>query len=149
MAVSLATPAAYAGQDARSAVVERLYNDFAWEAGPLQAHRTVFVNEERPVLERYLTPALTSLLLRDSTCAKRTHEICQLDFSPVWNSQDPEGTTFKVAGPGPGDTVAVTLKSPNDRPQVVTYDLKQVAAGWRIDNIRTKEWSLRKILDKQ
>jgi hypothetical protein len=145
----LVTPGAFAAEDARSAVVKKLYKDFAWETGALPTHRPVFTEQRRFVLEKYLTRSLASLLIRDNTCAERTHEICQLDFSPLWDSQDPEGATFNVAGPGPGNTISVTLTYPNNRPRVVNYDLKQTATGWRIDNIRTKEWSLRRILGKQ
>jgi hypothetical protein len=142
-------PIARAAEDARADLVEKLYKDFVWETRNPAAGRPGFIEQKRAVLEQYLTESLALLLLKDRACTARTHEICQLDFSPLWNSQDPEGAIFKVAAPGAGNAVLVTLTYPTDRPQVVTYELKQVAAGWRIDNIRTKEWSLRKILATQ
>lgn len=89
---------AHAAKDARLAVVERLYQDYAWETGPGISKRTPFLNEKSVVLSKYLTKSLSRLLLEDRKCSERTREICRLDFSPIWNSQDPEGAKFRVVG---------------------------------------------------
>jgi hypothetical protein len=139
-------PCAHATEDTKSAVVQQLYNDYAWETGAFQPHRTTFINEERAVLERYLTPSLAALFARDQACSARMHEDCGIGFSPIWDSQDPEGTLFKVSPVPVGNTVTVIVTFPGSKPHAVNYDLKKVGDVWRIDNIRTAKFSLRKIM---
>lgn len=139
---------AYAAEDARLDVVERLYQNYAWEAQPSISKRTAFLDESSSVLEKYLTTSLSRLLLMDRKCVKRTREICQLDFLPLWNSQDPEGATFRIMNISPSNTASVAITYPGQKPQTLAFDLVQTDAGWRINNIRsqTPKWSLRKIL---
>lgn len=142
---------AQAAEDARLAVVERLYQDYAWETGPGISKRTPFLNEKSSVLTKYLTKPLSRLLLEDRKCSERTREICQLDFSPIWNSQDPEGTKFRVIGIGPDNAVAVSIVYPGQRSVTLAFDVVQTEDGWRINDIHSPspEWSLRKILSKK
>ncbi len=142
---------AHAAEDARLAVVERLYQDYAWETGPGVSKRTPFLNEKSSVLSKYLTKSLSRLLLEDRKCSERTREICKLDFSPIWNSQDPEGTKFRVMSIGPDNAVAVSIVYPGQRSVTLALDVVQTEEGWRINDIHSSspEWSLRKILSKK
>ncbi len=141
---------AHAAEDARLAVVERLYRDYAWETGPSISKRTPFLNEKSIVLTKYLTQSLSRLFLEDRKCSERTREICRLDFSPIWNSQDPEGANFRVLGNGPGSPISVSIVYPGQRSFTLSFDVVQTEEGWRINDIRSPapEWSLRKILSK-
>jgi hypothetical protein len=141
---------AHAAEDARLAVVERLYQDYAWETGPRISKRTPFLNEKSSVLTKYLTQSLARLLLEDRKCAERTREICQLDFSPIWNSQDPEGAKFRVVGIGPGNAISVSIVYPGQKSFTLAFDVVHTDDGWRINDIHSPapEWSLRKILLK-
>lgn len=142
---------AHAAEDARLAVVERLYQDYSWEAGPGISKRTPFLNEKSGVLTKYLTKSLSRLLLEDRKCAERTREICQLDFSPMWNSQDPEGAKFRVVGIAQDKAIAVSIVYPGQRTATLVLDVVQTEDGWRINDIHSSvpKWSLRKILSKK
>lgn len=142
---------AHAAEDARLAVVERLYQDYAWETAPGISKRTPFLNEKSSVLTKYLTKSLSRLMLDDRKCSERTREICNLDFSPIWNSQDPEGTKFRVMGVGPDNAVAVSIVYPGQRSVTLALDVVQTEEGWRINDIHSSspEWSLRKVLSKK
>ena len=128
---------AHAAEDARLAVVERLYQDYAWETGPGVSKRTPFLNEKSSVLSKYLTKSLSRLLLEDRKCSERTREICKLDFSPIWNSQDPEGTKFRVMSIGPDNAVAVSIVYPGQRSVTLALDVVQTEEGWRINDIHS------------
>lgn len=134
---------ALASEDARLVVVERLYQDYAWETGHEQTKRETFFNERRAVLERYLTRSLANLVVEDQECSRRTREICQLDFSPIWDSQDPEGAKFRILSARPDNVVVVNVSYPGRKPRSVMYYLTKTDLGWRIDDIRTSKWSLR------
>ena len=81
------------------AIVRQLYADFACEAviddlnGCGIQHE--FVDQPQAVLARYFDDQLVRLWLADLQCAARARAICNLDFSPIWNSQDPVGTVVR------------------------------------------------------
>ena len=54
-----------------------------------------FVDQPQAVLARYFDDQLVRLWLADLQCAARARAICNLDFSPIWNSQDPVGTVVR------------------------------------------------------
>lgn len=97
-------------------VVAQLYRDYAWEA-VIDKPRWVgqeLQNQPGPVLQRYFDSNLAALIVFDRMCAIQTQEICRLDFSLIWASQDPGASEAKiVAGPKP-DTVLVSFRYPGD-----------------------------------
>lgn len=131
-------------------VVVRMYRDYAWEAvieTPLDSSRDLIMQAE-PVLSRYFTKELTGLILQDRRCAARTQEICRLDFSPIWASQDPGATAMEII-PGPArDAVTVSYRYPGDNSRVrMVYRLRETGKGWRIADIEYESGkSLRSIL---
>lgn len=118
------------------AIVAKLYQDFAFEAVLEEptSENSSFIDQKKPVLLRYLTPSLAELLLRDRQCVKTTHDICRLDFAPLWGNQDPIGAGVKVLPGAASDTVIVRLRYPSSTTQL-TYHLKHIAVGWRIRDI--------------
>jgi hypothetical protein len=142
---------AHATEDARIAVVQRLYQDYAWETEPGISKRTTLFSERSSVLRTYLTQSLSRLVLEDQQCSERTGGICNLDFVPIWNSQDPEGAKFRVVGTSPSNAVAVEITYPGRRSVTLTFDVVSTEAGWRINDIRSPapKWSLRKILSRK
>jgi hypothetical protein len=90
------------GSDAEppDGVVRRLYRDFAWEAvfSDNDADRkwVGLLQQPRRVLQRYFTPKLAGLLVNDARCARKSGEICRIDFLPIWASQDPGATDLVV-----------------------------------------------------
>jgi hypothetical protein len=118
--------------------VVRLYRDFAWEAvidtptaGP------GLLSQSDAVWSRYFSPRLVKLLRNDRQCVSRTRELCRLDFSPIWGSQDPGAARLKVV---PGETptnVNVSFDHPgNGKRIVMTFFLQRSGAAWLIDDIQ-------------
>lgn len=115
------------------AAVRNLYRDFAFEARKEYAGPG-FIDQPREVLLRYLTPALTDLLLRDQRCAVTTHEVCRLDFVPLWGSQDPVGASVLVKPGSSANTVVAALHYPSTQTELTFY-VAQTRAGWRVQDI--------------
>ena len=129
-------------------VVAQLYADFACEAvlsEPGCDTRHQLVDQPARVLSRYFDEPLIRLWLADRACAKRTHEICKLDFAPMWDSQDPTGTFVRILTTPGVTAVNVELLSyrPSSVSRVIGYTLVETPAGWRIHNMsKGTEWSL-------
>jgi len=117
-------------------VVRSLYDEFAGEA-VLEDPETQkpLLDQSGVVLMRYFTPELSALILRDRECAARTREICNLDFSPIWDSQDPSGATVKMAGEPTLGSVRTTVGYPNGERRELVFQLTKTSVGWRIADI--------------
>jgi hypothetical protein len=131
------------------ALIRRLYADYACEAvldfcDP--AHE--LLDQPRRVLERYFDSTLARLWVADRACETRTHEICKIDFLPMWASQDPTGTMVGVVAGKDSTEVRVELRNFGaPEPRVLLYSLTRTPSGWRIHDITSeKEWSLRALL---
>lgn len=135
-----------AAENGPKSVVENLYRDYAWEAAPGNSRRTVFINETQRNLEKYLTKTLASQVHKDSVCTEKTKEICKLDFSPLWASQDPEGALVLSITSRTEKAVEAQIKYPSGEIMSISFDVVETEFGWRIDDIRTKDWALRRIL---
>jgi hypothetical protein len=138
--------------EAPDGVVRRLYREFAWEAvfsDPVVDHKWVGLLQQPPaVLERYFTPRLAHLLAKDADCARRSGEICRIDFLPIWASQDP-GATDLMVSPAIGGVVQVGFKYPgNGKAVTLRYSLVRAVSGWRIADISSPSqgWSLLNLL---
>lgn len=133
-------------------VVAQLYNDFACEAvlsEPRCDNQHALIDQPRASLTNYFDESLTRLWLADRACVERTREICRLDFSPIWNSQAPEGTFVRVL-PG-ADAMHVNVELLDNRaPQktrTLQYTLAKTPAGFRIHDINDGAvWSLQALL---
>ena len=135
------------------ALVRQLYTDFACEAvvdEPECDPHHQFVDQPRAMLSKYFDDRLVQLWLADRQCAARSHEICKLDFSPIWNSQDPAGTTVRIRSTNNADVVNVEVyHGPSSAKAVLHYTLAKTPAGLRIRDIsRGKEWSLVSLLSQ-
>lgn len=135
-------------------VVAQLYRDFAHEAvieePDWKGHS--LTDLPRVSLEKYFDHNLASLLLKDNECAAKTHEICKLDFSPMWSSQDPEGVSqLKVKQTNIPSIVEVYFSYFGNKEMIkLTYLMTRTHKGWRISDIQsdspTMKWSLLSIL---
>lgn len=134
-------------------LVRQLYADFACEAvidsGCDSRHE--FVDQPKSVLAKYFDDNLVKLWLADRRCAARTHEICNLDFSPIWDSQDPSGSFVNISQTPDSAVVQVELRHPYYKEaRLLDYRLVKTAAGWRIHDIsRRGEWSLVGLLSRK
>jgi hypothetical protein len=126
-------------QDTSTEVVYRLYKDFAWQAVLLSpnAPPKVFVpieSQPRPVLERYFHAELSSLLISDNRC-RLAKGLCNLDFDPIFASQDPGAFDLNVQLLVSGN-VAVQFTYPGNGQKIrLEYKVKPSAKGWRITDI--------------
>jgi hypothetical protein len=139
-----------AATEGQTAVLSRLYRDFAWEAtgGDNGPGSLTFVDQPRAVLLRYLVPELATLLLKDRECASRSSAICRLDFAPLWDSQDPEvaDVSFTLLPRRPKSVVA-HLRANGRRATTIVYQMQATKAGWRIADIQFADGrSLRALL---
>lgn len=116
------------------AAVSKLYEAFAYEAVVDYPVGRGFIDQTKEVLLRYITPELFELIHRDRVCAMTTHEICRLDFAPLWASQDPAGSTVNFEAGPKGNTVIAHVRIGAHSARL-TYSLVQTRGGWRIDDI--------------
>lgn len=123
------------------AIVRELYKAQDAHKGPF------FDSKNRNLAERYFTKELAALIVKDA--AKSDDEIGSIDFDPLYDSQDPEVTNFKIGGvqwggtgkhgDDPGDDalahVGVTFKDNGDAREL-RFDFKQLHdKTWRISDI--------------
>ena len=134
--------AAYAEPNAKSGAVQtvaQLYRDFAWEAiidEPKWPGHDL-LDQPRSILEHYFDHKLVELILKDRECAAQTHEICKLDFSPIWASQDPGASETKIVVGATPDIVSVKFRYPGDGSKIkLSYRMINTDIGWRIADIR-------------
>jgi hypothetical protein len=113
--------------------------------------RHEFVDQPQAVLSKYFDDRLVELWLADRRCAARTGEICKLDFSPIWDSQDPAGTFIRIVPTGDSSVVHVEHRHPAEKePRTLEYRLVSTRRGWRIRDIsRRGEWSLLQLLARK
>ncbi len=133
-----------------TAVVQRLYRDYAWEAQENRPSpgRHPLVEEPAAVLGRYFDAELVGLLLKDRACVEQTKEVCNLDFVPMWASQDPGAEDLRISPTGDPAVVEVSFRYPSDHTAVeMSYRLVRTGGGWRIHDIVYEDGgSLRKML---
>lgn len=149
-----ARTAVAAKADTEAGVVARLYKDFAWQAigGQPELFGDHIGHQSRSTLEKYFTPALADLLVKDVACQVKWQGICNLDVDLLFDSQDPRVTDLEVAKVAPG-RVAVVFKDPtSDEATKIEFQVAQVAGKWKIADIvysRDGGWSLKKLLSKK
>jgi hypothetical protein len=120
-------------------IVHKLYRDFAWEAVISNPEDKGLSEQPKTMLERYFTSRLTDLILEDRACMARTKGICNLDFLPLWDSQDPAGASDMEITSGRGNTVNVEFKYQSDGSKIkIVYQTTKVSGAWRISDIRYK-----------
>lgn len=147
-----------AGEREPTAVVARLYKDFAWQAitaseGQSVGAKSVFGKnlawQSNTDLRKYFSPALADLLVRDARCVITFHGPCNLDFDPVFASQDPAAADLQIRSMD-GGRVKVEYKHPSSGEHVkLEFSGSVVGGNWRITDIVYKNLngvSLRELL---
>lgn len=134
-----AVPAAPAATDASpEAVVASLYRAYAWElverteglGGPS------FLDTPAAALEAWFTPALAGALAADRACVERTRELCRIDASPLWGSQDPGADALAIRPGAAEGEVEVRIAHPGGGAVALRFVLLRRADGaWRIADI--------------
>jgi hypothetical protein len=148
-----ASTAVAAKAETEAGVVAKLYKDFAWQGigGQPDLFGEDVAHQSRATLERYFTPGLAGLLVKDAACQVKEQGICNLDVDLLFDSQDPRVTDLEVSTVSPG-RVAVVFKDPvNDEKTKIQFKVTQVAGKWKIaDIVYTKrgESSLKNVLSR-
>jgi hypothetical protein len=99
----------------------------------------VLIHEPREVLARYFDDSLVALILADRQCAVREREPCKINFSPLWDSQDPAASDLQVRSTPDSTVVAVSFRRGASKRAALSFRMRQTARGWRISDI-TYEW---------
>ncbi len=123
-------------------VVYKLYRDFAWEAVidvPDDARQIVgaaVADQPLHVLENYFDHKLSALLVADSECTKKANgEICNLDFDPIFGSQDNAASDLTIDATSSGD-VDVRYVYPSTGKKVeLLFKVVRTSVGYRIRDI--------------
>jgi len=124
------------------AVIARLYAEYAWETkDDSTGKKEPLFSARRAVMARYLDTALIGAVLADRACQARTGGECNLDFVPIWDSQDPGGVTVHVVATKSPSVVQARLYYPYQKEtRVVTYRMRQTSAGWRVADMSGAAW---------
>ncbi|MEN9847425.1 MAG: hypothetical protein RL368_165 [Pseudomonadota bacterium] len=144
----LSSTVVFAEAQTAKALVTQLYKAYDWETKSDDAsNRRTLLDESREVLAQYFDNKLTGLILKDRTCVKKTKEICHLDFSPIWASQDPsEHKKVSISNMNDVEMVRVEIHYEGQKPLKLTYHVTETKVGLRISDIEYSESSLLKIL---
>jgi hypothetical protein len=119
------------------ALVQSLYETYAWEAVVSKPRSRALFHEPAAVLRRYFDEPLVRLILSNQECERRTREVCRLDMAPLWNSSDPAANDLQVeAGESPAE-VRVRFRRPGESAWTeLSFVLAVTRSAWRIRDIR-------------
>ena len=116
-------------------VVANLYRAFAYESVVEEPNTGVgFLDSAAVEQLKFLTPRLMALIRKDRKCTITTHEICKLDWLPLWGNQDPFGASVKVKATSDTNKVNAEVRY-QEEVKTLTYTLRHLEVGWRIDDI--------------
>ena len=133
-------------------VVAWLYRDFAFDAIMRRYwNNASLIEQPKKVLRLYFTEEMASLITKDRKCVKETHEICRLDFDPIFASQDPEAVDLTISPADQPNTVRVQFRYPGNGELIsLAYQVQKTGGSWRIrDIVYADGGSLRKLLGGQ
>jgi len=142
---------ATAAQSNAVAFIARMYEEYSWETKDSGSPgKKPLFSAPAAVLQRFFDAPLTKAILADRACEARVQGECNLDFDPMWNSQDPGGVTVQVVPTGDSMVVQARLHYPYDNEtRVVTYRMRNTPAGLRIADMSAQRWpSLLKLLQR-
>ncbi|WP_369977408.1 hypothetical protein [Xanthomonas bundabergensis] len=116
-------------------LILNLYHDYAWVAvigGQWKGNE--ISSEEKSTLENFFDPHIASLIDKDNKCRSKG-EVCNLDFDPIYASQDPAIYDLKV-GRVNKNKVKVTFKYPETHEVIsIDYSVVKLGSGWRINDV--------------
>lgn len=93
------------------------------------------------VLQRFFDAPLIKAILADRACEARVRGECNLDFDPMWDSQDPGGVSVQVVPTRNAMVVQARLHYPYDNEtRVVTYRMRNTPSGLRIADMSSPRW---------
>ena len=121
--------------------VTRLYHDYAWEAADSITGKSPLFAADAAVMRTYLDSGLVEATLANRQCQIRTGEVCNLDFEPMWDSQDPARATVEIVATRDSAVVRANVRYPAPYgTRVVTYHMRHTAKGWRVADMGAADW---------
>lgn len=95
-----------------------------------------FNKKGKKYLPRFFDPTLAALIWKNIV-ETPSGEVGKLDFDPLYDTQDPVITSFRIGQPGiEGDRASVVVSFNNaGRKTKITFRLRKLDAGWRIENL--------------
>jgi len=134
------------------AIVKNLYQVQNAGSGPF------FQTRNRALVDRYFMKDLADLIWKDAVHAKG--EVGALDFDPLYASQDPQISDFKISesgwaadakfGPEDKAIVEVTFKNSGKKQRVAFAFDQDKSGAWKIFDIRYPDnTSLREVFASQ
>lgn len=118
-------------------VVAWVYRDFAFNAiMTLYWKDASLIEQPKEILLLYFTDELASLIIKDRQCVEETHEICNLNFDPIFASQDPGAMDLEISPADKSNTVHVQFTYPGNGQKIsLSYGIEKTPRGWRIKDI--------------
>lgn len=109
------------------------------------------VLDSREALEKYFTPDLAEKIDADGIVAEREDRPPALDGDPFVDAQewDIKNLAMVVRDDTPEKASAIVSFFNRDEPRQVELSLVKLRAGWRIDDIRWREGTLRGLYKNQ
>lgn len=139
------------GVKAQVKLVRALYSQFACEAVLVtptcdSSHQTTTASKD--ILRKFFDARLTTLWLADRQCARKSGEICKIDFAPLWASQDPTGASVNISLDATPSDVNVEIAYPGDKSaHQLHFSLVRISGQWRIHDIEeVGKWSMLRLL---
>lgn len=118
--------------------VKRIYANFgAEEPGTQSGERQDTLTQQSESTQlKFLSPKLVNLIAKDKECAEKSEGPCQLDFSILWNSQDPTASDVRILPVRGTKSVIVRYRSAElSTPVTIRYELIMTKSGPLVSDI--------------
>lgn len=118
--------------DKPESLIFRLYE----EHQPQKGKEIAFDDDK--TLNRYFTPELAALFLRNEECVKRTREVCNLDMDPIFDAQDYDDSSLNLEVKEIGSKESIlrfSVAFTNLGRRTLVYEMSKTKSGWRIGDI--------------
>ncbi len=121
-------------------VVAWLYRDFGWEAYIFHYFDDILIDQPKHILERYFTPRLADLIVKDRQYEIKTKELGHIDFMILFFSQDPAGiSNIRIKRMSGSNKVSVLYDYNQEKDVVeIVYETVQTKSGWHISDVHYK-----------
>ena len=135
-----------AAEPSAQAFLESLYAHYRGKDA-----KGIAYGQRRAELTRYFTSSLARLIEADLKAAAKRGDVPELDGDPFVNAQDWDIEAFDISVKdiAPGKAVGTVKFKNQGEEATITIDLLKTGAGWRIDDVRTPNHSLRAMFNKK
>ncbi|AXM21387.1 DUF3828 domain-containing protein [Xanthomonas oryzae pv. oryzae] len=130
-------PLAFSEDNGPEQLIIKIYHDYAWVAVIGDQWKGEGISSQKlPVLQKYFDYRLAALLEKDNECNSRGGRTCNLDFDPIFASQDPAVYDLRVGNLKNNESIDVEFKYPENHERIlVKYVVVNSGSGWRVKDI--------------